>query len=181
MRLFIVACLVVAAICLPKNADFGINFQGSEHPVVNLPYGLRQQNWGSGSCVIASTCSLLRWQGKPQTAAKLRSRYEGGQTFWSWNQILDAEGIRYACTYGANNVRFLEQAIATRRGCIVTVRGGAHMVCLVDMTPTKVCILDNNSTDRLIWRDREDFLQEWYGANSWALTPVYVPASPRIK
>lgn len=155
-----------------------------EHPAMNLPRKMRQRNWiggpwQNGSCVVASMISLLRWQGKYALANRLRRRYGGGQDFWSWNSILDREGIRYAVTYNKRNVAFLERAIKTRRGCMVAIEGLAHMVCLVDLTPTKACILDNNDTSRYIWRDRSEFLADWFGAHSWALTPVYSPTSPR--
>lgn len=176
---------LVAALLLLCLIDFGN--QNSEHPVMNLPPSLSVRNWSKGgSCVIASMVDLLRWQGKFDTAARLRSRYSGGQTYYSWRQILDSEGIRYASTYQKSDVGFLERAIATRRGCMVGVmpyskqKNPQHMVCLVDLTLLQACILDNNDPKRVHWVSREAFLDEWYRSGSWALTPVYTPTSPRV-
>jgi ABC-type bacteriocin/lantibiotic exporter with double-glycine peptidase domain len=155
-----------------------------EHPVMNLPPSLRQGNWsqsGEGSCVVASMVSLLRWQGRGATANKLKRKYGGGQSFSEWNETLNSEGIRYAATRKENNISFLEKAIATRRGCMVTVMGEAHMICLVDLTQKAACLLDNNNPGSYKWVSRKDFLDEWRRANSWALTPIYTPTSPRIQ
>ena len=44
----------------------------TEYPTVNLPVSLRQSNWlgnqEEGSCVHATMISLLRWQGRYNTA-----------------------------------------------------------------------------------------------------------------
>ena len=185
----ILSLVLVGLICLiPKQIDFR---NQKEHPVMNLPHSLRQRNWvagrgWNGSCVVASMVSLLRWQGKPKMASYLRSKYGGGQDYYGWRATLDSEGIIYASTYRSNNVAFLEKAVATRRGCMVGVapyekeNAPKHMVCLVDLTSTRACILDNNQTDAYIWVDRDDFLAEWESSGSWALTPVYTPTSPRI-
>lgn len=174
--------LVAAVVCLTQSPE--IDFQNQtttrEHPVMNLPRFLRQRNWGSGSCVVASMVSLLRWQGRFAMANHLKANYSGGQWYTGWKAILDREGIKYASTRKKFDVAFLEKAVATRRGCMVTVDKEAHMVCLVDLTSTRACILDNNSPEKYIWVDRKEFLDEWKAANSWALTPVYTPTSPRI-
>lgn len=160
---------------------------GREHPAANLPVRLRYRNWvppgvhnkWNGSCVVAATCDSLTWQGKPEVARRLRARYAGGQYPSGWNRILESEGIKYAYTFNRQNVEFLERACRTRRGCCVALDGQAHMVYLVDMTASQVCIMGVNFPEKLTWMDREKFLQDWFTSNSWAFTPVYTPTSPR--
>jgi hypothetical protein len=148
---------------------------------MNLPVDLRQTNWtqGSGSCVHATLISLFRWQGRYNMADYWRKTYGGGEYPADTEAKLDKEGVRYAYTAGENDVAFLEWAIATRRGCGVTVQGGAHFVCLVELTGTEACIMDNNAVQKYQWMPREKFLSEWRASNSWALTPLYTPNAPR--
>lgn len=186
MKKFVILTIAIALFAFSdfKNQITPQPAPSSEHPVMHLPKQLSQRNWigrgGGGSCVVASMVDLLNWQGKPATARRLKAKYSGGQDYDGWRAALDAEGIRYASTRAQFDVGFLERAIATRRGCMVTVMGEAHMVCLVDLTSTKAAILDNNFPNEIFWYDRNEFLAEWKNANSWALTPVYSPTSPRV-
>ena len=153
-----------------------------EYPTVNLPVALRQANWrgneGEGSCVHASLCSLLRWQGRNAMANRWRRTYGNGEWATSFAQKLDREGVRFAYTVGQNDVDFLEWACRTRRGAGVTVLGGRHMICLVHLDDKWAGLLDNNDITRVSWVPRRTFLAEWRASNSWAITPVYVPAPP---
>jgi hypothetical protein len=160
----------------------------SERPIVNLPAELREENWlgsnGEGSCVHATMVMLLRWQQQEGVASHWRETYGDGEYADStWNPEsnlaikLDSENVRYAyCIDG--DERFLEWALATRRGCGVTVLGGAHMVALVHLDDEWAGILDNNRPDQIIWMRRAKFLAEWKHSNGWAVTPVYTPAPP---
>ena len=153
----------------------------AEYPTVNLPETLRQSNWlsrGSGSCVHATLISLFRWQGKFEFADWWKQTHGGGEFAWTTEQQLNAAGVRYASTDDRNNVAFLEAACRTRRGCGVTVMGGAHMVALVHLDDKWAAILDNNRVDQFNWVPRETFLSEWRNSGSWAITPVYTPAPP---
>ena len=151
-----------------------------ERPTVNLPVDMRQTNWtqGSGRCVHATTISLFRWQGRYDMADHWRKTYGGSEYPTDMAAKLDKEGVRYAYTAGENDVKFLEWAIRTRRGCGVTVMGGAHFVTLVELTDTEACIMDNNSVQKYQWQPREKFLSEWKSSNSWALCILYTPAAP---
>ena len=153
-----------------------------ERPVVNVPLALRQSNWlGSnreGSCVHASMISLFRWQGRPDLAKKWRETYGDGEWWEGLAAKFDKEGVRYAYTVKRNDVSFLQWACSTRRGCGVTVRGGAHMVTLVHLDSKWAGILDNNSIEEIKWVRRETFLSEWFSSNSWAVTPIYTPPPP---
>lgn len=152
-----------------------------ELPVVNVPTADRQNNWlgnrREGSCVWATTISLLRWQGRYNTAAWIRQNYGNGEYPEHWAALSDKIGLRYAYT-ADGDVRFLEWACKTRRGCGITVMGGAHMVALVHLDGEKACILDNNRPERYIWVSRKTLIAEWKASHGWAITPVYTPAAP---
>ena len=147
-----------------------------EHPVMNLPSAARCRNYAGGSCVIASTVSLLRWQGLDELAERFRRLYSGGQSSDSLHAKLDAHDLRYACTT-RGDVRFLEWAIRTRRGAGITFYP-MHFVNLVDLTPTHAVLLDNNHTERYITLPRREFEARWRAYGGWATTLVYAPAPP---
>lgn len=186
MRLLAILILLAAVGC--DNTQTTWDSWGSsasykvEYPTVNLPYKLRQRNWlgpqGEGSCVHATMVSLLRWQGHPKLADWWRRNNGDGE----WDTDLAAKftraKVRFAFTSERGDIRFLEWACRTRRGCGVTVRGARHMVALVHLDEKWAGILDNNQTERIIWVPRDTFLSEWLNSNSWAVTPVYTPAPP---
>jgi hypothetical protein len=175
----LLAVLLSVSLCLTGDAAQQVVIQ--ERPVVNIPLALRQENWagreGSGSCVWASTISLLRWQGRYETAAWIRSHYGDGE--WPEDHVakLDKIGVRYAFVTNGD-VKFLEWCCRTRRGAGVTVHGGAHMVNLVHLDSQWACLLDNNSVEKFRWVPRSEFLSEWHASNGWAFTVVYSPAAP---
>lgn len=151
-----------------------------EHPVMNLPIALRQQNWvaasGDGSCVWASLVMALRWQHRDQEAAHLRATYSGGASKYHTAKC----GIRLAETFNERDVGFLEWAVRTRRGACVAIQGAEHMVCIVDMTEDRVAILDNNDPNNIHWRWRKEFLADWFKSASWAITPLGPPPPPLL-
>jgi len=152
-----------------------------ERPVVNVPLAMRQSNWlGSsreGSCVHASMISLFRWQGRYRTADYWRKTYGNGEWPDDMAAKFDREGIRYAYVENGD-VRFLERACRTRRGCGITVMGGAHMVALVHLDDKWAAVLDNNNVSKFIWVPRETLIAEWKASYGWAVTPIYTPAAP---
>jgi len=153
----------------------------AERPTVNIPFALRQRNWvGSrqeGSCVHATMISLFRWQYRLKTADYWRRTYGDGEYPEDLAAKFDREGIRYA--YVTNgDVRFLEWSCRTRRGCGITVMGGAHMVALVHLDDKWAAILDNNHIEKFIWIPRETLIAEWKSSYGWAVTPIYTPAAP---
>jgi hypothetical protein len=153
-----------------------------ELPTVNLPMALRQKNWlgpkQQGSCVHASMIMLMRWQGHLKLADWWRQNHGDGEWEEDLMRKFNSAGVRYASTENKRDVRFLEWACQTRRGCGVTCMGGRHMVCLVHFDNQWAGILDNNRIEKIKWMPRETFLSEWYNSNSWAITPVYTPAPP---
>ena len=152
-----------------------------EHPTVNLPLDLRQGNWrgprGEGSCTWATMVSLLRWQARYRTADWIRQNYGDGEWPDDMAQRLDNAAVRYA--YVTNgDVRFLEWACRTRRGCGITIMGGGHMVALIYLDDKWAAILDNNAVEKYIWIPRETLIAEWKASLGWAIAPIYTPAAP---
>lgn len=156
-----------------------------ETPVFNLPLPLRQENWlgpkRSGSCVHASFVMLLRWQGQYQWADFWKKTYADGEYYDRFCERLDKHEIVYASINGTYDPSFLEWAIKTRRGCMVTCMNGAHMVILAHLDANRAGILDNNDIGKIHWYPRETFLREWRNSGCWALTPLYSPAPPPLK
>lgn len=152
-----------------------------ERPTVNLPFVLRQSNWQGpqreGSCTWASMISLLRWQGCYQIADWIRKNYGDGE--WPDDMAAKLSTISVRFAYVTNgDVKFLEWACRTRRGCGITVMGGAHMVCLVYMDDKYAAFLDNNNVSTYIWVPRETLIAEWRASHGWAITPIYTPYPP---
>jgi hypothetical protein len=152
------------------------NPKSAEHPAMNLPPEARCRNYAGGSCVCASTISLLRWQGRDELAAELRSTCVGGQSAGSLHAHLERLGVRYAFTT-SGDIEFLEWAIRTRRGCGITYYP-AHYVNLVDLTAEHATLLDNNRVGRYTTIPRDEFLVRWRGYGGWATAVVYAPAAP---
>ncbi|MHB9044397.1 MAG: hypothetical protein ACYC35_00505 [Pirellulales bacterium] len=153
----------------------------TEYPAVNLPVSLRQSNWlgskSEGSCVHATMITLLRWQGRYNTADNWRRNQGNGEWPEDLAAKFDKAGVRYAYTT-QGDPEFLEWACLTRRGCGVTVMGGKHMVALVHFDAEWAGILDNNDINKITWVPRDTFVTEWQNSNGWAVTPVYTPAPP---
>ncbi len=169
--MFVILFFVLGGICF-----------SAERPTVNVPPIFRQSNWGKtrndGSCAHAAFITLLKWQGRYNTADMWKKTYSGGEWHPSFERKLEEQGIRFAYTAEENDVGFLEWACRTRRGCGVTIRGGYHMVALVHFDNEWAAILDNNDTKNFIWIPREQFIAEWKSSYSWAVTPVYAPSAP---
>ncbi len=153
----------------------------AERPTVNVPYDLRQENWlgrqREGSCTWATTISLLRWQGRYRKADWVRKNRGDGEWPEHMATGLDSAGIRYAYTT-EGDVEFLEWACRTRRGCGITVKGGAHMVALVHLDSQWAAILDNNDIEKFIWVPRDALIAEWRASHGWAVAVLYTPCPP---
>ena len=157
-----------------------------ETPVVALPVELRQENWlgadASGSCMNATTMTLLNWQ-----LHSTEWPYEGGDwidhTYNSRTnhaQKLDNESIPFAYITNGDSA-FLDYCLATRRGAGVVVKGGRHAVTLVHLDEEIAILLDNNDVRNLIVVDRQRFLSEWNASHGWAWTIMESPSPPLPK
>lgn len=163
----------------PKNVDK--TYLGS-YPTVHVPPRWRQSNWlgpkGEGSCVHATMTTLFRAQGRYKLANYWKSHNGDGEWPSDLAAKFDKAGVRYAYTSKKGDVKFLEWAVRTHRGCGVTVRGASHMVALVHLDKKWAGLIDNNDTGHIIWVPRKTFIAEWMNSESWAITPVYTPAPP---
>jgi len=168
IRASAVACVLLA---------FALCAYGQEYPTVNVPPALRQRNYSGGSCVHATLISLLRWQGQLGVAKDWRRKYSGGEYPYTFAGKLARENIRYAYTTDGD-VKFLEWAIATRRGCGIDIYDGRHMVALVYLDAEWAAILDNNDISEFIWIPRETLITAWQAGKGWAVAPIYSPAAP---
>lgn len=166
------------------NQDYDYPDYEIERPTVNLETVFREHNWlgpqREGSCVHATIIMLFRWQGEFEMADYWRANYSDGEYASNLAAKMDRAGIRYAYTSRKNDVAFLEWACDTRRGCGITVRGGAHMVMLVGLNDEWACLLDNNFPEDFKWVKREILISEWKNSNSWAVTPILGSPPPPL-
>lgn len=157
-----------------------------EVPGANVPASLRYKNWpdarGSGSCVIASSCSLFEWSNRPDLARKFRQSYAGGQTESSIKSKYQASRIQYIAPssdkeYG--DPALLEWASATRRAAIIWYFPN-HCVTFCGFSWLNgrevAWLLDNNRTERFIPIEKQKFLSEWRGYGGFAAVPLLTPA-----
>jgi hypothetical protein len=152
-------------------------------PRINIERSLRQQNWagreGEGSCTHATLIMILRHQGRADAAAYWRRKYGDGENFQSLSAKLNAERFRWAGTQRRNDVAFLQWAVATKRGCLVTCKGGKHAILLVHLDKKYAGLVDNNNPQKTIWVSRQRFLSEWFNSNSWGVTILGTPPALR--
>lgn len=171
-------CFGLAFVIEPPTKVWPIGYSDSE---IKIPQAIKQRNWGGGSCVHASMMVLFRWQGHPEIAKMWGQKYSGGERWWGLEDKLRKEKIPFASTVGRYDVGFLERAISTRRGCIAVVtvyEPGDHMVTLTELTDTQVGYVDSNDVSRVIHMPRDQFLEMWRTAGSWACTPMFAPPPP---
>lgn len=191
MRMFVILGLLLLGVgCDVQRGRVVIHeAPAAESPAVNLPVALRQTNWadsrGSGSCVIASSCSMVQWQNNPAAAKFMRENFAGGQTETSIRQKLDSMRLRYAYTNRANEA-FLQWASDTRRGAIIWYYP-SHCVtfCGFERSETVAgrevaVILDNNRVRNFIRIPRAEFLEKWRGYGGFALTVLGSPVPPPL-
>lgn len=130
-----------------------------------------------GSCVYASTTTLLRAYGQEEKANYIRNNYHSGATQNDITEALTAGSIPYVCTR-SGDVSFLEWASRNRLGAVIFYKQ-AHCVTLVDLNATHAVILDNNRIDRYEYIDRATFLRRWQREfEGFAVTPLYLPPTP---
>jgi len=153
---------------------------------MNLPPEMRTQNWGGGSCVHASTVSLLRWQGQDQMADWWRNEYSGGEGSDRLVQRMDAAGVKYAHTGGLSvdgKRAFLKECCDKRLGAGIFYKPN-HAINLVGMDDQYAYLLDNNATtyaERNGHYERvelNEFFRRWEGYGSFGWTLAYVPPPP---
>lgn len=160
------------ALSLPGTARLS-----TEGPAVNLPVESRCRNYNGGSCVCASTISVLRWQGREDLADQLRRICSGGQSEQSILAKMERLEIEYAYT-NSGDVDFIDWCARTKRGATIFWKPG-HSCTLVDIDAENAVVLDNNNVGEYEYTPREQFIRRWRGYGGFALTPLAgVPAPP---
>jgi hypothetical protein len=149
-----------------------------------VPFDFRQRNWpgptGQGSCVHASTITILRWQGQHELADMWRRTYHSGETATRLIRKLHAQGVRYAYT-DTGDPAFLDWALRNRFGAGITYFP-AHAVNLIGLDDKYATLLDNNRPETTIRIERSQFLHDWrHKYSGFAWTVVYGPPPPTPK
>ena len=149
--------------------------------LLDVPIQLRVRNWpdeyGSGSCVHASTIVLLNSRGLDSTANYWRKHYSGGEYPNTLINKLSNTSLKYAVERNGSP-EFLKWAAKNRLGAGIAYKP-RHFINLVDFTKDKVTLLDNNSPYQYEYVETRVFLRKWkeeYGG--FAFTLVYNPLPP---
>ena len=150
--------------------------------LADVPPQLRQPNWnssrdGRGSCVNASTVTILRFLGLEEHANWWRTNFEGGE--WSTSHIrhmLDS-GLLFAYT-DIGSVEFLDWAARNRLPLGVFYKPN-HAINVVDLTTEWAVLLDNNNPGAYEYVPRTEFVSRWQREfEGFGWTFVYYPPPP---
>lgn len=147
--------------------------------LADIPPQMRQPNYspyGQGSCVHASTITILRYLGHFDIAEWWRNNYHSGEYAGRLISRLDNAGLKYA--YEDNgDIRFLEWCARNRipAGIFYFPR---HAVNIVDLNETHAVLLDNNRPADYIYIPRDEFERKWRGYGGFAWTFVYDTPPP---
>lgn len=165
--------------------------------VAEIPVAWRQKNWsdGGGSCVHATTITLLKWQGMYQAAAEWRARYGGGEATAQkpHTDKFDDLGLKHVETNDGDE-DFIRWALLTRRGVGVSAYSG-HCLTWIGLEvkdgQESILELDNNDTNHPKWRTWNDAVGKWKSeghGHGFTFTnghippprPMYVPAKQSL-
>ncbi len=145
-------------------------------PAVDIPPAWRESNYAGGSCVHATTESLLRRAGLFQLADWWRQTYSGGDNPDGLEHKLKAANLKFVQTTDGDE-QLLQWAVATRRGAGIGWPT-AHCTALIDICDGHAVILDNNHTDRYTYIPWDQFVREWKSQGGWGFALVYNPPPP---
>lgn len=187
----VVLVLLLMFTVVEPQGSYSAYMGGTERPVANVPVALRQINWlgphGSGSCAWASLITDLNWSGEFARAQRVRATHGDGVTVQSLCAGLTRDGVPYVWTSGRNDVAFLEQALAGRRGVLCGVnweeptKEANHMIVLSHLDAQSAAIIDPNYPSRDRWMTRDEFLSVWFGTGSIGFVPLYSAVPPMSK
>lgn len=193
---FICLLLLVAASCgcEPSKKVYPLPIPKIEAPAVNLPVGMRQENWrgklGQGSCVYASLINHARWLNMPEFATLIRQTRGDGEYAERLMRWLDTvewrddfgvrrTGIDYRYTLKANP-KFLDWCTEQRVGCILWWKPSHCCTFLGWVEDNKgnkfAAILDNNSINKIEYTPYSQFLNLWAGYGGFGLALLNDPA-----
>lgn len=154
---------------LPAGTLTGVTMQ--------VPLELRTKNYAGGSCVHASTITMLKYNRHYAAARWYRSQYRGGEYADRLIRRMEAAGLRYAYTR-SGDFEFLKWATRTRRGAGIFYKP-RHAINFVGYDAEYAYLLDNNRVDTIERVPLETFKRLWrgrYGGFAWTL--VYQPPPP---
>jgi len=172
--------LVIGASALPHLLDVPSELRTPNYTLAEYPWF--EPGDRPGSCVHASTITLMNMHAMDELAAWWRATYHSGEYGGGLQAKLTAAGVKFAVTE-TGDAAFLEWACRNRLGAVIFFKP-AHCVNLVDFNDEYAVILDNNSTERFEMIPREEFLRRWRapyqqgGGTGFALTLVYNPPTP---
>jgi hypothetical protein len=172
------ALFAIAAGCEPQWIEVR---RASEQPIANVPLKLRQTNWtdkaGSGSCVIASSASLLNWHGEERLAKEFKKLYAGGQTSDSIKRIWNKHKIPFEAEENGRP-EFLERVSEARHAAIIWFFPN-HCVTFCGFGRNNgqevAWLLDNNRTERFIPVEKREFIRAWRGFGGFAMATTLPP------
>lgn len=145
-------------------------------PPADLPYSLRQENWGP-SCGYASTVSSLNRAGREAEAQYVRRHYYGPSSIqFSQAHAMDRLGIKYNMERGGDQ-EYLEWASRTGRLPIIKVHHN-HVTNFAGFCGDKAYILNNNHTSRYEEWNKRSLLNSWRSYGGVAVTPIDRPPPP---
>lgn len=182
----VILAAIFTALILSKTSGEPDSCPDGKCPVViealaDVPPQLRQPNYspyGQGSCVHASTITILRWLGQFEVAAWWKANYHSGEYADRLIERLDAAGLKYAYE-DDGDIRFLEWCARNRvvAGIFYFPR---HAVNIVDFNETHAVLLDNNRPGDYIYIPRNEFIRNWraYGGFAWTLVYDTPPPYP---
>lgn len=156
----------------------------NDRALADIPEEWRQENWGTGSCVHASTVSLLRWQGLFELAEEWRRSYSGGEATAQEPHTAKMErfGLKYVVANGDDDEfnEFCEWAVATRRGFGVAHPRGHCVNCFGKvMHNGEWCayVIDNNHPERPEYYEWNQFMRECraLGGHAFTFTSGKIP------
>lgn len=135
--------------------------------IAEIPVAYRQKNWsdGGGSCVHATTITLLKWQGMYEAAAEWKRRYGGGEATAQkpHTDKFDDLGLKHVETNDGDE-DFIRWALLTRRGVGVSAYSG-HCLTWIGLEikdgVEQIVELDNNDTNHPKWRLWSVAVPQW--------------------
>lgn len=145
--------------------------------VLDLPPELRTRNWGGGSCVHASTVTLLKWMGQFEMAEWWRNNYSGGENDTRLISRMEAAGLKYAWS---SDPSFFDWCTRTRRGAGIFYKP-SHSINFVGKDTQNAYLLDNNAVnypesngqyETVEWNS---FVSRWKGFGAFAWSLIYDP------
>jgi hypothetical protein len=181
-------CLLLAAGCDDPQRGPGDCPDGkcpyAAVPPMDLPVEMRQANYGGGSCMWASTISVLMHQRQYEAAERLR-QHAGAASVETVAAVLDRMGLLFAYT-NTGDESFLQWCSDTRRGAAIHYYPQhAITFCGYARTPGGfpelewAVLIDNNMPRLDIRVEKRRFLDAWRDYGGRALTVVYTPTPPR--